>query len=206
MTVTRVLDNLKDHNFEGEFVFAGFGEPLFDREYLLWAIGEIRKRFATNGILIFTNGDLVPKDQLILEKLAQAGVNEVHHTRHDPPWRPTEDSRIGNMLFRKQSLSALFNRMGRIELPGLVYKSFKKCKKQYVAMISANGLVGRCCEDFNSENPIGKIDLNDPRQLLVEKWRHPWNKIRRGLIALGFMLGACSKCKVALLDVPPNET
>ena len=193
-----ILDSLKKNKFKGIFQFCGFCESLTDPR-VFGMIKDVRRELPNSIIWVLSNGKLVTVD--VMEKLNEAGANLLIITRHETEWREKVEYDYSKTLhITDQVLPSLLDRLGIIKLPNLNYIPIKNCYMQYVCMISANGKVALCCNDFNSKHGMG-IDLNKTPDLCKE-----WGKFNRCIerlkIALGFKKGVCKTC--ARADLPKD--
>ena len=77
-----LLDNLREINYRGNFIFTSYNEPLADR-MILQRIREAREHLPQARLMIYSNGDYL--DRAYLADLAASGLNYLHVSIHTRP-------------------------------------------------------------------------------------------------------------------------
>ncbi len=80
-----LLENLQEIDYDGNFIFASYNEPLADR-LILRRIREAHARIPRAHLMIYTNGDYL--DAAYLAELTATGLQYLHISIHCPPGQP----------------------------------------------------------------------------------------------------------------------
>ena len=95
-----IVDSLAEIDYDGQISLSLFNEPLYDREYVLWALKCVNKELPNARVKITSNGDYLTADYL--DALCQTGLNELWISVHyNGAWdRDVQLDRIRDILER----------------------------------------------------------------------------------------------------------
>ena len=198
----RLVDELVDLGFNGEFHPHFYNEPLLD-ERLPRLLGYVRERLPLCRIVVFTNGV-----RLTLEKyleLTAAGINALivtRHTRDEPPdmarieahRRQMGDAGI-DIEYHREGITRgiIFNRCGLVPLRKTVQNSRSCTWPSAYLTINYRGDVLLCCNDYQAEFPVGNVTSRSIREI----WEKPYNVALRQMLRHDTgKVDICRRCQI----------
>jgi MoaA/NifB/PqqE/SkfB family radical SAM enzyme len=201
----RLIDELSEIGFAGEFHPHLYNEPLLD-DRLSDLLQYVRKKLEGCKIALFTNGLLLTLDKYL--ELAACGVDSICVTRHqsaDPPhiaaiFRHRENHGDDNVKldYVQEGLDEeiLFNRGGAIPLKE-VYNITRRCTwPSYYLTINYKGDVLLCCNDYFGTFPIGNVMHHS----IMEVWGKTCNKLLREHLSKDVSkINLCRKCMIGIV-------
>ena len=198
----RLVDELSDMGFEGEFHPHFFNEPLLD-ERLPKLLSYVRRKLDRCRIFLFTNGLLLTVEKY--QELARSGVNGIGITRHtpaDPPhlndifaYRKRHGDDDIELNYNKTGVNGaiVFNRCGLIPLKKIVETGSVCTWPSYYLTINFKGDVLLCCNDYFASFPIGNVAKHSIQYV----WGKSYNRtLRESLCKDTSKVDICLKCKV----------
>lgn len=201
----RLIDELSEIGFAGEFHPHLYNEPLLD-DRLPALLRYVRTKLKNCKIALFTNGLLLTLDKYL--ELAECGVNSICVTRHlpaDPPHiksiichREKHGDDKVELDYIQEGLNGevLFNRGGVIPLKE-VFHITKRCTwPSYYLTINYRGDVLLCCNDYFATFPIGNV----AKRSIMEIWKKTCNKSLRECLSNDVSkVGLCRKCMIGYI-------
>lgn len=200
----KIIDELKELNYEGTILFDFYNEPLTD-ERLPEFISYINNILPKSKVIIMTNGILLNVE--IFKKLARYGVvNHLEASQHSTTMpkglrevlefvekNPKFKNKIFYRVFHRNELSegsVMYNVGGEVEVDKIPSKP--QCyRPPYKFIIDANGNVPLCCLDYHTSKNFGNIKNNK----LIDIWNNPNYKIIRERLKKGiYDLKICKRC------------
>lgn len=201
----RLVDELAEMGFEGDFHAHFFNEPLLD-ERLPDLLSYVRGKLDRCKIALFTNGLLLSLEKYL--KLVEAGVDAMEITRHtgaDPPYideilkyRELNGDDGIELKYKREGVQEdiIFNRCGAIPLRRILKKDLGCTWPSYYLTINYKGDVLLCCNDYFASFPIGNVT----HQSIREVWEKSYNRaLRRHIREDQNKVEICRKCKVGYL-------
>ena len=188
----KIVDELAEIDFKGKFSPHFYGEPLLD-ERLSELMSYVREKLPESQIVIWTNGDLLTKE--FFEELIRNGIDKFIVSRYDEnefklldELEPKQRKKIRLKKFSDESY--LFNRGGLIN-PQHVRKINKCYYPSNIVVIDYQGNVLLCCNDYQSRNVFGNLQL----ERLIDIWnKEQYKKIRKDTRKGKFDLEICKAC------------
>lgn len=197
----KIATELKELNYEGAIVFAGFGEPLLYPE-----ISKIVSIFKDIRLEIVTNGDVL--NEKLIKELYENGVDLLCISMYDGP----EQIEKFTKMFKNAGISQeeyllrdrwhteednyglkLTNRAGMVNIGEQDdVDTNKPCYYPHYSMtIDWNGDVLLCVQDWNKKVKLGNIYA----QSLLEVWNGKLiNKYRKSLGNCNRDISPCNNC------------
>lgn len=199
--VKKISQELKEINYEGSIVFAGFGEPMMHPDFL-----KIISLFKNVRMEIVTNGDFLSINKI--KALIESGVSLICISMYDGPEQVKKfkkmfkDANIDEKYYllrdrwhteKDEFGLKLTNRAGMVDV-GVQQKVEldKACYYPHYSMtIDWNGDVLLCVQDWNKKMKMGNIYS----QTLLEVWTGKLiNKYRTNLGNCNRNLEPCKNC------------
>lgn len=199
--IKKVVAELKDLNYEGSIVFAGFGEPMLHPELL-----KLISYFKDIRLELVTNGDLLTAK--IIREMIDSGIDLICISMYDGP----EQISKFNMMFKEACVTdehyllrdrwhteeddyglKLTNRAGMVNIGKQDEVDINKpCYYPHYSMtIDWNGDVLLCVQDWNKKVKLGNIYA----QTLLEVWySNLMNKYRKKLGSCDRSIDPCRNC------------
>ena len=187
----KIIQELKEINYQGLISLHHYGEPLLD-DRLEDFIKEIRAELGNNRIEINTNGDFISTERY--NSLKNAGLSLLRITQYDKTPKDNLQEFLSHspkdviLEVKNEDTLGLYNRGGAIKLKHDFYPI--ACNPMIIA-IRSNGEVNVCCNDFFNKIQFGNINN--------EKIIDIWNKIeyrnwRKDIKDGVFTHPVCRKC------------
>jgi molybdenum cofactor biosynthesis enzyme MoaA len=173
------------HGFKGGIWLGGYCEPLIDLSGLVACLREVRKVLPDNKITVTTNGDYLDS---AIEEILSRYVTTLLVTRHDTPRKSTVRRSVGAMTVIDGPVPPLMNRAGSVDVGPV--KSPRFCMTQYTCMITCDGKVAFCCNEYDAKCGSGFRATGD----WLKEWRRPWRRLLRFAVLLGYRPIQCRKC------------
>lgn len=194
-TVRRLAQECEKEKYEGEFSFAGFGEPMLHPNLpsLVLAIRESCKK---NFIGVITNGDFLIEETA--NDLVSAGVNKIVVSCYDGPKERDGFLEILSKLPIETEVKELWetqpdfnNRTGIVnvgsEHHGKCYYPF------YKLVVDWNGDILLCAQDWlRKQKGLGNINTNT----LQDIWNNTARTKVQFMLSHGERVGVCAGCNV----------
>lgn len=199
----RLGKDCKSEGYEGEFSFAGFGEPTLHPD-LPSLIRILREHCSKNFVVVITNGDFLVTETA--QDLISAGVNKIVVSCYDGPEKrdafvqmlsklPVEYEVKSLWLDQNTTLERVVksnnfnNRTGAVNIghphDGLCYYPF------YKLIMDWNGDTLLCAQDWlRKQKDLGNILQTTLRQIWFNVNR---TEVRKRLTG-GYRTGACEGC------------
>lgn len=203
-TVQNVVDDLVKHDYAGQIMFSGFGEPLLNRDIL-----KLIKICSDAGIYteVTTNGDKILQGKwYTLQDFVDAGCTALHIDVYDDveqyeAWKELIKPYIGKIRMRLtprfvQVTEVFNNRAGKLShIPAIGERGGDRpCFAPSVkAFIDWDGTVQMCCHDWDKTGNFGNV--ND--QPFHEIWNNDKMNNMRSQLMFKSRLQAgspCNKC------------
>lgn len=158
----RGIDELKKLNYSGIIQYHFFNEPLYD-DRLVEFVKYTKEHLPKAIIVLISNGDLLNIEKA--KELVVAGVNKFVVTVHDknPIYNLNRLKPVKDFLKEKMRLQTtenlyLANRGGAVNIKSHKRKTkFKKCPDIRTLIITNNGDVVLCCQDYFRQYIRGNI-------------------------------------------------
>ncbi len=188
------IRQLKKIKFSGIFEYCFFNEPLFDPN--LSSLIEYAKKELPKCIHVLTsNGDLLTIDKA--NELVNAGIDKFIITIHDknPDKAYERLSKVKKVLKDKMRLQTTYelvlqNRGGDVDISKYEYKKLTSCPNILKAMITINGDIILCCNDYYKKHVMGNIMNKN----IVDIWKS-YSNLREELLDKNIVrLDICKKC------------
>lgn len=168
-TVKNVVNNLREHDYIGQIMFSGFGEPLLNRKIL-----DMIKVCSDAGIYteMTTNGDKVLQGKWYeIQDFVDAGLTALHVDIYDDveqylAWEELIQPFIGKIRIKLtprfvQVTPQFNNRAGKLSHLTEVWEGprDKPCFAPSVkAFIDWDGTVRMCCHDWDKTGNFGNVN------------------------------------------------
>tara|TARA_B100000123_G_scaffold265752_1_gene237137 strand:- start:171 stop:1055 length:885 start_codon:yes stop_codon:yes gene_type:complete len=202
-SIEKLSNELKQIDYNGTVVFAGYGEPLLDKNIFK----KISLLSDICNVEITTNGDPLNKKNII--KLIESGIHKIVVSLYDGP----EQIKIFDKLFAESGVSKdkyvlrdrwykeedgwglmVTNRAGTLNLENknLPKKTNSTCYyTHYSIMIDWNGDCYLCTQDWNRKVVSGNIN----KQSIIDIWNSDiLKKFRNDLISGKRIDNPCKNC------------
>lgn len=202
-SIEKLSKELKQIDYKGTVVFAGYGEPLLDKNIFK----KISLLSEVCNVEITTNGDPLTKKNII--KLVECGIDKIVVSLYDGP----EQIEKFEKLFAETGISKnkfilrdrwykeedgwglmVTNRAGTLDLQNknLPEKKDLKCYyTHYSMMIDWNGDCYLCTQDWNRKVISGNIN----KQNIVDIWNSDMlKKFRNNLVSGKRIDNPCKNC------------
>ncbi len=158
-----IIYRLQEFKWDGHINFGFFEEPLLSPHFES-QVQKIHDSLPHCVLNMFTNGDKLTRS--VFERLTQAGLSSFIVNRH-PPYSDEWDSRIlelcklypDRIQITELRDNNLHNRGGLVRdlLRPNVMAGAKFCRAPECVVISIDGDVLLCCDDYNHENILGSL-------------------------------------------------
>ena len=202
----RLIDELSEIGFAGEFHPHLYNEPLLD-ERLPQLLRYVRQKLKDCKIALFTNGLYLTLEKYL--ELERIGVNSVQVTRHlptDPPhineiirYRNTHWPNELNLEYNRDGIDGqiVFNRGGIIPLKRIINKTRACVWPAYYLTINFKGDVLLCCNDYFVTFPVGNVRHHS----IMEVWSMAYNKSLRACVSEdATKVSFCRKCMIGFVQ------
>jgi len=194
----KIIDELAEINYNGEFTPVFYGEPLADSR-IISLMTYARNKLPRSRISISSNGFLLTIP--LYQELIKAGVDRIIISEYSgamPPsvkevleylkTRPKKENKIDYRIFTKD-LAA--NRGGELEEVDTTFDKPYCTYPDSPLIIDANGNAVLCCNDYHSSIVFG----NAKEEKIVDIWNKPhYKKLRKELKKEIYKLPICKKC------------
>jgi MoaA/NifB/PqqE/SkfB family radical SAM enzyme len=201
----RLIDELAEIGFAGEFHPHLYNEPLLDKR-LPQLLQYVRHKLKDCQIVLFTNGLYLTLEKYL--ELESVGVNKICATRHlptDPPhireiiqFTKTRRQNDLKIEYHQDGIQGQinFNRCGIIPLKRVINKT-KACVWPYHFLtINYKGDVLLCCNDNYATFPVGNV-VNCS---IMDVWNKIYNKSLRKCISNdASIVSLCRKCMIGII-------
>jgi cyclic pyranopterin phosphate synthase len=193
--IEKLVNELKELNYEGWFSPHLYGEPLLDNR-LSDILKLSRKHIPKAHNIIYSNGDMLTVTRF--RELVDSGADLFNISQYDPVM-PKSIQRLFNALTDKEKRlikyrivnddSYLSNRGGLVKPKKQALGS--ECPTNSV-FIDAQGKVVLCSNDYFSESVMG--DLFEEK--LIDIWyKTTYKKLRKELKSHFYSLDMCKRCR-----------
>ena len=213
----KILMELKEMNYEGQFCMSINNEPLLD-ERLKTFVTKLRKKFPKNHVVIYTNGTMMTKEKLffLLENMDEICIDNYDPEYHTIPklktlftnyWKKINQSKCKVTLLYQNPNSKMLNRGGqapnnRVKEDSNIFTH--PCLRVFWEFnIVPNGDVIACCHDVNSRIVLGNVYKNT----ISEIWYGEKYKELRKLMLTNKRpsIEMCRVCDQISTSIPYNK-
>lgn len=193
--IDRILQECKEHNFDGTFSFSGFGEPTYHP-----AINIIIKRTIeacpTANINIISNGDNFRVIKQIVKEFPKVSFTISEYSKMETDFHNVIFEGIPNIrqkqIYKKENYDALNNRAGNVKTKKDYSHMLDVCYIPFFKMtIDVNGDILLCDNDWYGEHPCGNILTHN----IWDIWNHINFLTKRDMAFCGrSMVPLCREC------------
>lgn len=191
-----IISQLKAIKYSGIIAYVFYGEPLIDER--LGQFAKLAKKELPNVIqIVYSNGDYLTEELAI--NLLNSGIDKFVVTVHDKDptnglkrLTPIQAKLNGKMNLTSSSELVLANRGGSIDVSKYENTSnFTKCPGIKLPVITYNGDMLICCQDYHRNYVMGNI----MKENIVSIWNGKYKNIRKELLSKNkATLPICKKC------------
>jgi radical SAM protein with 4Fe4S-binding SPASM domain len=199
-TFNKIVDQLKEINYQGVVSLQHYGEPLLDRN-LDKRIRQLKDNLPDASIRFFSNGDKLTPERL--EALVEAGVDNIGVTNHNESGfysralaelegHLAENPEMERYVTIRHGLESYSNRGGDVNVPEEKLRKMDCCiPESYCLNIDVEGNVILCADDYVGKHRFGNIRESN----ILQIWDQPEYKTLREELRSGtFRYDTCKKC------------
>ena len=210
---TRVIEDLKNINYNGGIIYSGFSEPILYK-YIFEVIKITKTLLPKSRIELITNGDHLKLEKL--KKLFEAGLTQISVSLYDGPHQIENFKKLKldaslsdeqfDLRFRWANVESdnglnfginLTNRAGAINMPEINVNTLKQeIKKKcfypfYQIMVDYDGSALLCNHDWHKKLILGNIN----EKSILDIWNNQVYKKTRGNLSKAMRIDSpCNKC------------
>lgn len=193
-TLRLVLGRLAEFGWRGRVGVTRYAEPLLVGN-LEDLVADVKAALPGSYVFVTTNGDFL--DRARHDSLVGAGVDLFDVTQHPPHisgWRERIDGLKASGHVYERRLTAYNNRGGTLPAKALpAVRRFRfGCLDWLDAVVTIDGKVLMCCNDFHGKDVVGDLRTQTFRQVL----RDP--AVRRAKLALMRKRAPTATCRACL--------
>ena len=207
----KLIDELKNENYQGVVRYSGFVEPLLDKN-IFSLISEVSAKLPLARSEIVTNGDVL--NRIRLKKLFKAGLSTLLISVYDGPEDAIkfekmcleENLKPSQYVIRHRYYSkekdfglTISNRAGMMENAEFKINALKEPLKEkcfypsYTFFMDYNGDVLMCAHDWGKKRILGNLNKSS----FTELWTSNYTKISRSMLISGNRsISPCNICDV----------
>ncbi len=199
----KLMHDLVAMNYEGSISYEFYNEPMLAKK-IMWFVATTRKYLPKSFIYFYSNGTLLNNEKF--HQLVELGVDRFVITKHEYTPQLVFDkvyeslsSELKNKVQYQNYTDLKFTNRGGIvkagpdEIPALT-----PCYlPSFLTVITVNGSVLPCFEDFHEEQVMGNIEKDQLQDIWNnEKFTHFRTQLKRGQRHLHSPCQNCNRLQV----------
>lgn len=199
----KLMNDLVDMGYEGSISYEFYNEPMLAKK-IMWFVETTRKYLPKSFIFFYSNGTLLSREKFL--KLNELGVDRFIITKHEKTphllfekvYEQLDEDLKKKVQFQHHTELKLTNRGGTVKAGPDEIPALTPCYlPSFLAVITVNGNVLPCFEDFHEEQVMGNIEKNHLNDIWTnEKFTHFRTQLKRGQRHLHSPCKNCNRLQV----------